>query len=172
MTSSLGPINNEAIQMVLRGPNAQKRTNLEDSYQTVRPVGSLNADGEVDIPQDCNVKEALIYKLEDIDEKINHLLNSNAFFEKEISENPDDEEYAVEMREYIKENQDVILDKKNQLLKIINAFMKAGTDLSKEVYPRMKYKGLYLPEFENDHICDHDHHVDLNHTHNDEGDEL
>ena len=54
------------------------------------------------------------------------------------------------MRDYIKENEDLILDKKNQLLKILNAFMKAGTDLSKEVYPRMKYKGLYLPEFQNE----------------------
>ena len=51
------------------------------------------------------------------------------------------------MDEYVKENEDLILDKKNQLLKILNAFMKAGTDLSKEVYPRMKFKGLYLPEF-------------------------
>ena len=163
MTSSLGPINNEAIQMVLRGPNAHKnQTNKEDTYQTERPVGSLNADGEVDIPHDCNVKEALLYKIEDIDEKINHLLQSNAFFEQEIKDNQDDEEYRIELKQYIKENQDLILDKKNQLLKILNAFMKAGTDLSKEVYPRMKFKGLYLPEFENDHICDHDHHVDLN----------
>jgi len=32
--------------------------------------------------------------------------------------------------------------------------MKAGTNLEKEVYPKMKYKGLYMPEFANDHICD------------------
>ena len=93
------------------------------------------------------MKESLLCKIEDIDEKINHLLQSNAFFEQEKKENPDDEEYINEMDEYVKENEDLILDKKNQLLKIINAFMKAGTDLSKEVYPRMKFKGLYLPEF-------------------------
>ena len=75
------------------------------------------------------------------------MIQSNKFFELEIQENPDDEEYEKEMKEYIKENQDLILDKKNQLLKILNAFMKAGIDLSKEVYPRMRYKGLYLPEF-------------------------
>ena len=141
----MGPINNEAIQMVLRGPKPQPQ-NKEDTYHTQKADG-LNADGEVDVPQDCNVKEALLYKIEDIDEKINHLIQSNKFFELEIQENPDDEEYEKEMKEYIKENQDLILDKKNQLLKILNAFMKAGIDLSKEVYPRMKYKGLYLPEF-------------------------
>ena len=40
--------------------------------------------------------------------------------------------------------------------------MKAGTNLKEEVYPKMKYKSLYLPEFENDHVCSHGPAVDSN----------
>jgi hypothetical protein len=39
----------------------------------------------------------------------------------------------------------------------MNAFIKAGTNLEKEIYPSLKYKGLYMPEFAGDHICDHKH---------------
>jgi hypothetical protein len=96
--------------MVLRGKN--QHLNKEDSYQVERPIGSLNADGEVDIPESCDVKETLLYKLEEIDGKINHLFESNKFFEQEILE-AESEEDALELKEYIKENEDLVLDKKN-----------------------------------------------------------
>ena len=38
--------------------------------------------------------------------------------------------------------------------------MKAGVNLADDVYPKLKHKGLYLPEFENDHVCSH--HIDKN----------
>jgi len=60
-----------------------------------------------------------------------------------------------EFRGFIAENEDVILNLKNQMLRMLNAFMKAGTNLEKEIYPKLKYKGLYMPEFSSEHICDH-----------------
>jgi hypothetical protein len=133
--------------MVLRGPGGNKtQVNVEDSYLTERPIGSLNEDGEVDIPESVNVKECLLAKLEEIDFKINHLYESNKFFlsEMEEAETKDEKDEFVE---YIKENEDLVLDKKNQVIKICNAFMKAGINLELDVYPKLKYKSLYLPEF-------------------------
>ena len=89
-------INNSAIQMVLRGPNAPQ--NVEDTYETVPTHNSnyhmenlgVEDDGtEVAIPSTCDVKEALVVKLEEIDNKIFHLLNSNQYLKDEIKEDPD-----------------------------------------------------------------------------------
>jgi hypothetical protein len=33
----------------------------------------------------------------------------------------------------------------------MNAFMKAGTDLDKEIIPKMKYKNYYMPSGESKH---------------------
>ena len=64
--------------MVLKGNKSQ--VNVEDTYLVERPIGSLNEDGEVDVPESCNVKEVLICKVEELDGKINHLIQSNKFF--------------------------------------------------------------------------------------------
>jgi hypothetical protein len=56
-----------------------------------------------------------------------------------------------ELMHYIKENEDIILNKKNEIIKIMNAFMKAGTDLDKEIIPKMKYKNYYMPSGESKH---------------------
>jgi len=52
-----------------------------------------------------------------------------------------------EYGEYIKENEDLICDKKNEVVKILQAFVKAGTNLDRDVLPKMKYRALYIPEF-------------------------
>ena len=49
----------------------------------------------------------------------------------------------------MKENDAVLVDLKDQILRILNAFLKAGLNLERDVYPRMKYKGMYMPEFMN-----------------------
>ena len=59
-----------------------------------------------------------------------------------------------EYKEYIKENEDLILDKKNEVIKIVSAFIKAGTNINKEVYPKMIYKSYYMPGFPDDHVGD------------------
>ena len=46
--------------------------------------------------------------------------------------------------------------------------MKAGTNLEKEIYPSLKYKGLYMPEFAGDHICDHKPTEESDHEHKEE----
>ena len=114
-------------------------------------------DDEVQIPQSCDVKEALILKLEEFDNQLHHLIESNKYFEKELEEakvnGVDEEEYAnfdemqKEYGEYISENADIILNKKNQVIKILNAFIKAGSNLDRDVFPKLKYKHEYIPGF-------------------------
>ena len=36
----------------------------------------------------------------------------------------------------------------------MQAFIKAGTNLERDIYPKMKYKGMYMPQFESDHAID------------------
>ena len=64
---------------------------------------------EIAIPSTCDVKEALVVKLEEIDNKIYHLINSNQYLKDEILEDP---ESAEEYEEVIKENEEVILNLK------------------------------------------------------------
>ena len=52
-----------------------------------------------------------------------------------------------EYGEYISENADIILNKKNQVIKILNAFIKAGSNLDRDVFPKLKYKHEYIPGF-------------------------
>ena len=142
--------------MVLRG-----KGNQEDTYETMQKPKNFDDRGssgakyeDVEIPATCDVKETLIDKLEELDNKIYHLLESNKYLQEEIKDTETKQE-VEEYKVFIAENQDVILNLKNQMLRILNAFMKAGTNLEKEIYPKLKYKGLYMPEFANDHICDH-----------------
>lgn len=53
------------------------------------------------------------------------------------------------MPEYISENQALIVKTKDELLKILNAFLKSGIDLDIEVYPALQYKDCW---FNNDNI--------------------
>ena len=52
-----------------------------------------------------------------------------------------------EYQEYIKENADLVCTKKDTVIRILNAFMKAGTNLDKEVFPRMQHRSSYIPGF-------------------------
>ena len=64
----------------------------------------------------------------------------------------EEEERKENIREYstyVCENEDVIMNKKNDVFKIIAAFIKAGTNLETEIYPKMPNRKLYLaPEHE------------------------
>ena len=33
---------------------------------------------------------------------------------------------------------------KDQIIKIMNAIIKAGTDIERDIYPKMKYRALYM----------------------------
>ena len=59
-----------------------------------------------------------------------------------------------EYKDYIKENEDLILNKKNEIIKIISAFIKAGSNIERDVFPKMKYRSYYMPGFEKSHIAD------------------
>ena len=65
----------------------------------------------------------------------------------------DPEEYTSyaemdrEYSEYVKENEEVIDTKKNMVIKILNAFLKAGSNLDRDVFPKLKYKHEYIPGF-------------------------
>lgn len=119
--------------------------------------GKGNDDEEIQIPASCDVKEALIVKLEELDNQIHHLLDSNKFFESTLSDakvnGVDEEEYdsyadmEKEYAEYIKENAELVCDKKNTVIRILNAFIKAGSNLDRDVFPKLKYKSEYIPGF-------------------------
>lgn len=54
----------------------------------------------------------------------------------------DDPDY----KSYIKENNDIIIRTKDEIWRILSAFLKAGMNLDKDVYPKLKHKDLYLDE--------------------------
>ncbi len=68
-------------------------------------------------------------------------MKSNKEIELELaSEDP-------EWRNYIQENEKIIVRTKDEILRILNAFMQAGIDLDKEnVMAKMVHRGLYMPE--------------------------
>ena len=84
------------------------------------------------------MKDALIVKLVELDTKLYHLYTSNQYLKQEAQEAEDQAE-ANEYLEFVKENEEVITDKKGEVLKILTAFMKAGTDIERDIYPKMKY---------------------------------
>ena len=133
---------------------------MEDSYETMRPDLNQDLDKYIDkmVPSSCDQKEALIMKLEEIDNKIYHLNRSNKYLLEEIKkmedgtqiDSDDDagEETIQEYKDVITENEDVILDQKSMVYRIVSAFIRAGVNLQKEIYPKLKNKHLYLVEFE------------------------
>ena len=88
------PINNSAIQMVLKGKNGSNiPVNKEDSYETLKKEGDLLFDvDESMLGGRCDVKEALVVKLEEFDNKIYQLIMSNQYLTQEAEETQDKEE--------------------------------------------------------------------------------
>lgn len=68
-------------------------------------------------------------------------MKSNKLIEQELVEDPS-------VNQYIKENNEIIEKSKEEIHKILNAFLKSGINLDKEVMPKLKYKSLYLNEDE------------------------
>ena len=90
-------------------------------------------------PTTCDVKEALIIKLQELDTKIYMLLKSNTQIAEDLKGDP-------EMHEYIKENEGIILRSKDEVLRILSAFLKAGIHIDKEgILTKMKHRHLYMP---------------------------
>ena len=94
-------------------------------------------DGDVRLPQTCDVKEALILKLQELDKKVYMLLKSNKSIEKEMKGTDPD------WYQYISENADLILRTKDEIARIIRAFLKVGVDLDKEVYGVLEHRVLW-----------------------------
>ena len=94
---------------------------------------------EVPLPQTCDVKDALIVKLQELDTKIFMLLKSNKAIKEELADDPD-------LPSYLEENEAIIVRTKDEILKILNAFLQAGVDLDKEnVLSKMTNRHLYMP---------------------------
>jgi hypothetical protein len=89
------------------------------------------------LPKTCDVKEALTDKLKQLDTKIYQLMKSNKIIEEDLVNDPD-------LPHYVKENNEIIENTKEEIMRILNAFLKSGMNLDKEVYPQLKYKSLYL----------------------------
>ena len=87
---------------------------IPDSSQQQPDDPKEEEEEEIQIPHSCDIKDALILKLEEIDNQIHHLLDSNRYFESEISEakvnGVDQEQYGSyedmkkEYSEYLNEN--------------------------------------------------------------------
>ena len=117
-----------------------------ENGQLLQPVSveeELKGEGEnleVPLPQTCDVKEALIVKLQELDTKIYMLEKSNKEIIEELADDP-------EVEEYIGENKGIIVRTKDEILRILNAFMQAGIDIDKEnVLTKMVHRHLYMPD--------------------------
>ena len=94
---------------------------------------------EVPLPQTCDVKEALIVKLQELDTKIYMLLKSNKVMRDDLGDDPD-------LASFLEENDSIIVRTKDEILRILNAFLQAGVDLDKEnVLSKMTNRHLYMP---------------------------
>ncbi len=71
---------------------------------------------EVPLPQTCDIKEALINKLVELDTKIYMLVKSNKAITDELADDP-------ELSSYLEENNQIIVRTKDEILKILNAFL-------------------------------------------------
>ena len=89
------------------------------------------------LPQTCDVKEALIQQLQQLDVKVFQLDKSNRLIMQELRDDPEKEEY-------IAENEAIIARSKHEILGVLGAFVKAGVDLEKEVYPALKHRQLWM----------------------------
>ena len=74
-----------------------------------------------------------------MDVKIYQLTQSNEYLKKEFKDDPDSDEN-------IRENEELILKTKDEVYKILTAFLKAGINLDKEVFPTMPWRELYLSD--------------------------
>ena len=84
--------------------------------------------------------------LEVLDNKIYHLIRSNKEMQEERQQAIEDDDYelAQEWADFITENDGVIIKQKDTIIKILTQFLKVGTNLEKEIYPKMKYRSLYM----------------------------
>ena len=68
-------------------------------------------------------------------------MSSNKLIAEEMQDDPDWENY-------VRENEDIIVRTKDEIVKIMVAFLKVGVNLDKEVLGKLKHKNLYLGEEE------------------------
>ena len=78
-------------------------------------------------------------KLQELDTKIYMLMKSNKVIKEDLAEDPD-------LPSYLEENNSIIVRTKDEILKILNAFLLAGIDIDKEnVLSKMTNRHLYMP---------------------------
>ena len=68
-------------------------------------------------------------------------MSSNKLIAEEMQDDPDWENY-------VRENEGIIVKTKDEIVRIMVAFMKVGVNLDKEVLGKLKHKNLYLGEEE------------------------
>ena len=86
------------------------------------------------------MKEALINKLVELDTKIYMLVKSNKAIREEMHDDPD-------VESYVEENEQIIVRTKDEILKILNAFLQAGIDIDgQHVLEKMTHRLLYMPQ--------------------------
>ena len=137
-------------------PNFQQVTSINDiGMQVQQPIlpdkkdqpinveeeiKGEGTDMEVPLPQTCDIKEALINKLVELDTKIYMLIKSNKAITEEMADDPD-------IESYLEENNSIIVRTKDEILKILNAFLQAGIDIDQQhVLDKMTHRLLYMPD--------------------------
>ena len=104
----------------------------------------VDENGDYRVPKTCDMQEALMMKLEELDSKIAKLVESNLYLLDEIKTETN-KETIHEYQAYIRENEKIIGNRKGDVSKILSAFIKAKLDIDKIVLPKLKNRHLYLP---------------------------
>ena len=132
------------VEVYLPGKGMQRLEDILNGTSTKEePVEEVKEhakqDDEVPLPNTCDVKEQLIEKLQELDHKIYMLIKSNKVIAEDLADDP-------EVGNYISENEGIIMKTKDEIVRILVAFLKVGIDIDKdEVLSKMQHRLLYMP---------------------------
>ena len=124
----------QRLEDILNGTSTK-----EEPVEEVKEHAKQDEDDEVPLPNTCDVKEQLIEKLQELDHKIYMLIKSNKVIAEDLADDP-------EVGNYISENEGIIMKTKDEIIRILVAFLKVGIDIDKdEVLSKMQHRLLYMP---------------------------
>ena len=124
----------QRLEDILNGTSTK-----EEPVEEVKAHAKQDEDDEVPLPNTCDVKEQLIEKLQELDHKIYMLIKSNKVIAEDLADDP-------EVGNYISENEGIIMKTKDEIIRILVAFLKVGIDIDKdEVLSKMQHRLLYMP---------------------------
>ena len=124
----------QRLEDILNGTSTK-----EEPVEEVKEHAKQDEDDEVPLPNTCDVKEQLIEKLQELDHKIYMLIKSNKVIAEDLADDP-------EVGNYISENEGIIMKTKDEIIRILVAFLKVGIDIDKdEVLSKMQHRHLYMP---------------------------